>query len=97
MSYKTNDRRTFTVIDGDDETTYNGVNRQFAPAPQHVVLLLIDGEIDLFALDDPDDLGGLDALLDSEPVSHVKRLGVYSLRGEVHTGFQPLGPRLGKA
>ena len=47
--------RTYTVTDGTNSETYEGFDKNFKPGSvlEHVVLIIHEGELQVFAIDDP--------------------------------------------
>ena len=78
--------RSFSVQSGPDAErdtiTYRGFNRDFSgPRLEHVVLVMVDGELDVYAIDDPRNVSGLLAYLSEHEQGKTEVLGCYSRRG----------------
>lgn len=73
-------KRTFTVVGptGTPDKVYEGFDRNFdAVGLEHVVLVTVDGEIDIYAVDSPKTVSPLVKYL-AEKGGNVKLLGCYS-------------------
>lgn len=48
--------RTYTVLTYPEKTVYKGFDKRFYPKElKHVLLFLVEGDIDILAIDDPND------------------------------------------
>jgi hypothetical protein len=75
--------RKFTVTDSGAETVYNGFDRDFEPVElDHVVLVLVDGGLDVFAVTQPAKMSDLLRYLNDRG-EDAKILGVYSRKGSI--------------
>lgn len=74
--------RTFTTnLGSPDERIYKGFDKNFkASETNHIALFSIDGDLELFVLDDPKNTSDLMAYLCDWNPGHIIPLGVYSRR-----------------
>lgn len=67
------------VLLEEERTDYKGFDRNFrGPDLNHVVLVTVDGEIDVWAIDDPKKASDLVNYLTDHAGGHVEILGIYS-------------------
>lgn len=73
--------RTYKIQDHIQGTTktYKGFNRNYSgPELNHVILILIDGEVDVYAISNPKKTTDLIEFLSNEIAGSVEILGIYT-------------------
>lgn len=72
--------RTYRVIESaDDVKIYHGFDKHLDPIDTHIVIYLIDGEFEIFCVDDPNDHGDLPQYLKDQWDDYViEKIGVFS-------------------
>ena len=72
--------RSFTVTDGDKKTVYEGFDKKFYPGHkvEHVVLILVEGEPEVYVMDDPRKASEFIKYVTEVIEDNVQILGVYT-------------------